>query len=295
MASTVSGIKSKESTVKRLAVALLFIVCLVLIGSWWTSVYESPANVFWGMLANNLEASGATIHATQSDNSASLDEYIQFKLGPSNLAQARVTINEGETSVKTQTISTASTDYTRYTNITINSRTGAYKNLLNIWANSAKGQTDPLNHLLGQTVLGVVPFANLPVATGQSLINQAQSTKVYIPDLNNVTRAKVAGQSVYVYKVAIQPKAYANFIEQVSYDEGLGYSHQLNPSAYSATATPLMVELSIKPASRQLLKIDYGNGHSEIVTAYGVQPAIVVPKHYIPISQLEARLAGIKP
>jgi hypothetical protein len=286
------GTSYDRRQLRRLAYSAAVIVVIVLIGLWWTNVYQSPSNVFWGLINNSLATTGATMHVQNSESGTKLNEYVQFELGAKNYIHSTVKLNEDGTEVNTETIGTPSTDFTRYTTISTKSAT-SYNSVVGVWAKStplAKGQVpDPIDHLFGQTVLGVVPYADLPASTRQSLVAQAQVTKVYTIDPASVTRTS----SAYTYTVKIAPKAYAAFLQQVTKDEGLGSSSEFNPNDYQANSQPLTVQLSVSPVSRQLLAVNYGSGHSETINGYGIQPNILVPSHTITTVELQNRLEAI--
>ncbi|HUC88224.1 MAG TPA: hypothetical protein VMR95_03685 [Candidatus Binatia bacterium] len=280
---------------RRVVAGILLVICVVLIEMWWNNLHNSPSNVFWGMIENNLNTTGATVQVNESSSSTSISEHVQFELGARNIAQATTSLNESQTTIKTETISTPTVDYTRYTDVGSKTSTQSDKNILNVWVRGStvpKSQMNPLDHLLGQAVLGVVPFANLTGGEKQSLVNQVKSTKVYTPDLSDVIKAQFNGQAVYVYKVEINPKTYAGFMQKLSQDEGMGSSSEFNPSSYSSSSQPINVVLSIMPSSRQLLLVNYGNGHTEAVSDYGAQPVISAPSHTISVSELASRLAA---
>jgi hypothetical protein len=289
--------KSNSSQVKRLLLVSTTIAVVVLIGIWWTNVYESPSNVFWGMLDNNLATSGATLNVRDYGNGASVSEYIQFEVGSKNLVQSTVALNEGNTLVKTQTIGTPNTDYTRYTSLGSKSTT-KFKNIIGVWAHSpagVKGQpVDALSHLFGQTILGVIPYANLPPNERYTLLSDATKNHVYTPDLSNVKHVTVGGKQAYLYTVLIAPRAFATFMQSVTRDVGLGSSVEFNPSNYQPNNHPLTIQVSIDPISRQLLAINYGNDHTETTSGYGIQPTITPPKSSIPTVELQNRLDAVE-
>jgi hypothetical protein len=288
---------SNKYQLKRLIVVVAVLAVVVLVGLWWAKVYESPSNVFWGMIENNLVTSGATTHVSESQSGSSFNEYTQFELGVHNIAYSTVTLNEDGAEVRTETIGTLSTDYTRYTALSSKSKSVAYNRVIDVWAvgaSTAKGQvTDPLYHLLGQSVLGVVPYANLIPDMRQSLVDEAKLLHVYSPDLAHVTHTRAYGHRVYVYTVDISPRAYAAFMQQVVRDEGLGSVSEFNPDSYQANSQPLVVQLSIDPISRELLAVNYGDGHIETISGYGLRPTITVPTHTISATELQTRLENL--
>jgi len=83
-------------------------------------------------------------------------------------------------------------------------------------------------------------------------------------------------------------------MQQVTHDIGLGSSAEFNPNNYSASSQPLTVQIIVDPVSRDLLAVNYGDGHTETMSGYGLKTDIAVPTHTISTTVLQNRLEAIK-
>jgi hypothetical protein len=295
-----STFDSEQRQLTRVYVVVAVILIGVGIGLFWTKVYESPKNVFWGMISGSLGTPGVSLQVLQSEGTTTLNESLTIGFGATKLAHGFTTLSQGSTVIKTETIGLPTTDYTRYLAVSTTKPAAkaraALNNVLGVWAKTPappKGETvDPLDYLFGQSTLGVVPFANISDSTRYQLVSQAQATDVYSVNWSQVKHEKVDGQAnAYVYSVSVAPQAYVSFMQAVSEAAGLGSPSQFNPKNYSASSVPIKVVLSVDPMTRALIAIDYGESRTEKVTNYGEQPQVSVPQKSISTTQLEERLA----
>ncbi len=275
---------------------LLLVVGLVWL--WWAQVYESPQNVFWGMFENSLATTGVTRHIVESVDNESLNEYVQLELGAHNLAHSISTLTEQNGSVTTETIGTPKADYTRYTNFKLPSAEPQVdlSSILNVWGESTitAANNDPIDHLFGQILLGIVPMANVSASERASLIHQMKSSDVFTTNFKKVQHSHADGRAVYVYQVKIQPFQYAQLMTNFAKLEGFSNVPELTPSKYKQD-TPLNIELSINPTSRQLVEISYlGTNHTETYSDYGLEPSISIPTKTITTTQLADRLQALQ-
>jgi hypothetical protein len=299
----VSTFNSEQQQLTRVFVAVAIILIGIGIGLFWTKVYESPKNVFWGMISGSLGTPGVSLQVVQSEGTTTLNESLTIGFGATKLAHGVTTLSQGSTVVKTETIGLPTTDYTRY--LAVSTTTPAAKaraalhNVLGVWAKSPalpKGQSlDTLDYLYGQSTLGVVPFANISDSTRHHLVSQAQTTGVYSVNWSQVKHEKVDGHAnAYVYSVSVAPRAYVSFMQAVSKAAGLGSPSQFNPKNYSARSVPIKVVFSVDPMTRALITIAFGESRTETVTNYGVQPQVSIPQKTISTTQLEERLVAAR-
>ncbi|MGH7196141.1 MAG: hypothetical protein ACREGA_05215 [Candidatus Saccharimonadales bacterium] len=278
--------------------AVLFIVFGLV---WWFTVYHNPQRTFWGMISSSLATSGVTRHIMESQKGQKLDEYIQLELGANNLARSYTTLTQNNNVVKTESIGATKTDYTRYLAFQSSAKNSQgqplnFSSVIGVWSQSpakVSGQTsDALQHLFGQTLLGVVPIANLTSAERGVLITKIRRNNVYVPDFSNVKTKTVASQRAYIYNVAVEPVAYAAISQQFARYEGFGKLSELEPSQYQGAA-PEQVKFAVGINSHQLLQISYGQNHSESYSGYGQQPKIAIPTKTISSNALKQRLAKL--
>lgn len=283
-------------------ITLIVIMVVVIIGwLWWTRVYENPQTVFWGMFNNSLTTTAVTRHVTENAGGQKLNETVTLELGKNNIAEANTILSEGTSVVSTETIGTPLVDYTRYTaaktkDLTATGKPINFSSIIGIWSKSPTGgiSTDPLDHLFGQTLLGIVPMGNLPHKERAELISQMKTKKVFTTNFSKVKHEQINGRSVDIFQVSVAPVAYAQLLSVFAKDEGYNNVPELTASNYQGDA-PLKVQFAINPASRQLVEISYlGSNHIEMYGDYGIEPVITIPKHTIPTSALEQKLLTIE-
>lgn len=281
---------------------LIIIAAIGIIGwLWWTRVYENPQTVFWGMFNNSLTTTAVTRRVTEDSGGQKLSETITLELGKSDIAESNTVLSEGNSVVSTETIGTPQVDYTRYTAAKTSEKTSSgktinFSSIIGIWSKSPTGgiSTDPLDHLFGQTLLGIVPTGSLPHNERVELINQMKTKKVFTTNFSKVEHGQVNNRSVDIYQVDVVPVAYAQLLTMFAKYEGYNNVPELVASNYQGDA-PLKVQFAINPASRQLVEISYlGSNHTEIYGDYGVEPVISIPKHTISTATLEKKLLSIE-
>jgi hypothetical protein len=284
---------------EQIRIIALLIVAVVFIGGWfwWSHIFESPKAVFWGMFNNSMATSAVTRLVTENAGGQDLKETITLELGQHNIARANALLSENNSVVSTETIGTPSVDYTRYTAVktATKSSTGEpfnFSGIVGVWSKSPTGglSADPLDHLFGQSLLGIVPMGDLPPSERAGLLNQIKADKVFTTDFSRLQHGQVGGRAVDVFQVTVAPVAYAKLLKQFAFDEGYKNVPELSAGNYRGDA-PLKVQFSINPVSRQLVEISYpGSNHTELYADYGVQPAITIPAHTISTAALEKRL-----
>jgi len=290
----------KNSTTAQ-RITLVAVLIFVVFGCvWYRSVYMSPRNVFWGMIDNNLATESVTRHVVRDQGGQTLDQYMQLQFGSSNSAHNLISVKQsgdtGENEVKSETIGTPKNDYSRYVTIKTPQKTAGGQpidtsKLVNVWAktdDSKAGQPSSAQYFQ-QSILGIVPYANLNYQQRYELVKLMQDKKAYDFSGEQPKSEKLNGRAVYVYAVSISPKAYIEMLQKFTKYMGLG-EMGLDPSQYEGAA-PLKVEMTVGKLSRQLLKIKYvDGGQEETYSAQGLEQAVGLPSKTIPISELQDRI-----
>ena len=285
----------------RLIILITIAAIVIISWLWWTRFYENPQSVYWGMFNNSLTTTAVTRRVTEDSGGQKLSETVVLELGKNNIAESNTVLSEGNSVVSTETIGTPQVDYTRYTAAKTSEKTSSgkpinFSSIIGIWSKSPTGgvSTDPLDHLFGQTLLGIVPMGNLPHKERVELINQMKTKKVFTTNFSKVEHGNVNSRSVDIFQVNVAPAAYAQLLTMFAKDEGYNNVPELAASNYQGDA-PLKVQFAINPASRQLVEISYlGSNHVEIYGDYGVEPVISIPKHTISTATLEQKLLTIE-
>src|SRR3990167_11352258 len=106
-------VRSVNKRLVFLGVALLLLAAFL----WWTKVFNSPQNVFWGMLDNSLSTSSITRYVSENAGDSSTERYMRLQTGSTNAAQSLELTKQGSTIVTKETIGTPTVDYVRYARI----------------------------------------------------------------------------------------------------------------------------------------------------------------------------------
>lgn len=297
-------VDDKVSISKRAATMWIFALAAVIFAIsgfvWWRSVYMSSTNVFWGMIENNLATSSITKNIVQKSEQQSLNQYLQVSFGQTNAAHGLISINQNQgdvkTSVKTETIGTTTTDYNRYLDI----NTGASKDgkkvdtstVEGVWAKADKSAGQDSAQYFRQSILGIVPTANLGYKDRQETIKLIKDKKVYDFSSGSIKSQKVDGKDAYVYEVSINATAYIEIMQKVTKLMGVG-DMGLDASQYAGSPA-VKAEFTIGKLSRQLMRVKYSStGQEETYNGQGIEVTINEPTKTISLSELQERIQKV--
>ena len=299
MAKSAHSAFVKKSPITWL-VAAAAVILIVSVWVWWNSVYMSPRRIFWGMMANNLATESVTRHIKQEGNGQTLDQYIQLQFGALNASRSLIVAKQpeqnGKSEVTSETIGTTKNDYSQYIDIKTSQRNAQGKpvdtsKVVRIWGKTDKPKAgqQALTQYFQQSVLGIVPFANLTSSERQKLLQLLQEKNVYDISRQQPKTNKLHGRAVYIYTVSINPKAYIEML--LAFTKALGIDiPNLDPSAYESSQ-PLKAKFTIDKLSRQLRKVSYSEGgQEEEFSAHGLEQPIALPTKTIPIGELQNRV-----
>lgn len=279
---------------------------LIFGGLWWTKVYESPYNVYWGMLANSLATTSVTKEVSQKTKNTSLQQHIAMRFGPDTLAYGRTTLaNEGST-VKTESVGTLAHDYVRYTDITSKSKESAKKiaaaQVLGKWAQASvtnDGDTSKAAPFLLQSMLGLtggnlIPIGNLSAEARAKLLKQLHDNAIFETSFEKVKRSTQNGRPVYTYDVSVEPVAYVGFEKAFANALGIKLLDSVDPNNYQGQQVA-KVQLTVDVRSHQLVTVTYpGTEHKETFTSYGVPVRMHEPKATISSKELQTLISKVQ-
>lgn len=294
---------TSQFTVARVITLISIIILAASAAAWWRLVYSSPTNVFDRMLANSLSTSSVTKTSNQSDDSQKLTQTAVLTTQPKQIVRSTSILGQvadPDTRVTTESIGTPKADFVRYTDLKTSQKNPDgnpfdFSSVIGVWGRTE--QSDPENssaQLFNQTVLGVVPSANLPLPLRRSLLEQIKNDGVYKIDTASVDRQLVGGRPVYSYKVTVLPVAYVTMLKTFARDLGLTQLEQVDPSQYK-NSEPLKFTFDIDVWSGQLIKVAYdGSQRTEIYSAHGARVQSAVPTSFIGVDELQSRLQLIR-
>ena len=266
-------------------------------------VYSSPTNVFNRMLANSLASPAVSKVVKQNDDSQNLNQKSALVTEPEQIVHAISVLgqtSDADTSITTESIGTPSVDYVRYTDIQTsqkNSTGGAFdfSSVTGIWGKAA--DSDPNSggaQLFNQTVLGVVPVANVRQPLRKALLDQIKTDGVYKVDAGSVKRQILNGRPVYTYQVEIVPVAYVTMLKNFARAIGLTQLEQVDPTQYKGSP-PLKFTFDVDVWSGQLIKVSYdGSDRTESYSGYGARTQVDIPTEHIGVDELQMRLQLIR-
>lgn len=293
--------KTNNRSLSRLIVFLGVFIMIVSVWLWWTKVHNSPNNVFWGMISNNLATPGITRHVVQKSSADSLDQYIQLEFGSVNAVHTRATLTQtdssGKTVVKSETIGTPTTDFNRYLKIETPQKNKQNKpidtsNVIDVWAKTDQSKNLAPTSNFSQSVFTIVPYGNLGYDARNSLVDYIKDNDVY--DMSKPAQSiQHNGRSAYIYYIDVDPVAYIKSLEKYAKAMGLG-NVGLDADMY-ANSPALKVELTVDKLSRQLTKIYYPDSQQEeTFMSQGLQPQTILPDKTVTVEELQKRIQSIQ-
>ncbi|HTE22870.1 MAG TPA: hypothetical protein VK674_07600 [Candidatus Limnocylindria bacterium] len=287
-------------------VAFVVVAAAVVFGlsgwAWWHNVRSDPQRTLYGAIENSLRTRSVTRQVVQKSGAQTLEQGIGLSLSPVAQAHGFTTMQQnGEVNatVKTEVISSASGEYTRYSAINTDQKSAKgkvmnFSAVLNIWGKSSSDQTGQPGELYGESLLGVVPSANLSATNRQAVMQTVRDNNVYDFDEKSVERKLVDGRPTYVYNVTVQPVAYIKLLKQFGGLVGFKQLEALNPEQYK-DAQALTFKLTVDVWGQKLTGIEYAGGvRTEHMGSYGVHKAVKPPQDSIPAEELQAKLQQVQ-
>jgi hypothetical protein len=124
-------------------------------------------------------------------------------------------------------------------------------------------------------------------------VREIHNDNLYDTSFQSVKKQHRDGRLQYVYSVKLQPILYLRLMKNYAKTMGLHELDDVDPNAYSG-AKPLTVQWTVDAHARQLVGVDYGNGHQEKYAGYGLSIQTAVPAHPISATELQKRLTNVQ-
>ncbi|HUS26289.1 MAG TPA: hypothetical protein VMY99_03010 [Nevskiaceae bacterium] len=280
------------------ALALVIAVWLL----WFNRVDTNAERVFWGVVQNSLSSQSVTVQAHQQSKQGNMDQYIQLGFGPDKVAHSLTNLTQGTAMVKTENISTPKGDYTRYLTLQAAQKGKDGKpvdtsKIVGVWANTT-AQSDSKDkqvpQLFSQVLLQLsMPVGNLPVAQRNDLLHEMRTGQVYTTSFTKLKRQHKDGRLQYIYDVQLQPILYVRLMKDYAKAMGLHSLDAVDPNKYSGSR-PVTVHWTVDVHARQLVGVDYGNGHQETYSGWGLAMHTPTPAKTISAAELQKRLSVLQ-
>lgn len=289
---------------KRQTYILAGILVLVSIGYgvFYRVNHPDSQVVFWDMMSNNLSTPGVTRVVAQSGNGLSVSQYTQLSFGATPTVQSLTVFKQRGGSIVTQQISNRGNDFVRYKKIVTNQKTAAGKpvdvsSVVGKWARLTKDDalsSAVTSGLFDQSLLGIVPVANLQPEKRNELLTYMRQNDVFTFDAAKVKVTTVDGRRTYEYPVRIQPATYIALMQQFGKLVGATQYAGMDPAAY-AGATAQTAVFSVDVASHQLSQINQSSsGHSEQYKGFGIISDVTLPKAELTTVELQKRITQLR-
>ena len=295
----------KSDGLSRL-IPLMLVAAIAMFGlsgwAWWHNIRSNPDRTLMSAVENSLRTASSTRQVKQSNGAQSMEQGVELSLSPSAVAHGFTTIKQesvSNTTISTEAISTPTVEFVRYTDIVTDQKNSKGKSLdfsklLNIWGKTSAEQTGDLGALYGESVLGVVPVANLNVDDRQTLMSVVRNEKVYEFDEAKIERKIVNGRPTYIYPVSVKPTGYIKLLKEFGKIMNMKQLESIDPAQY-ADAQPMVFNLTVDVWSQRLTGITYeGDTRTETLGSYGIRRNVKLPSKSIPVAELEAKLQAVQ-
>lgn len=301
---------SKATSIKRFfykkqTISVLIFVMIVVgvagfvySGSYWyKNSFLKPENIFYGALNNSLSAGSYLRNVDQSSaNKTDLqNDYLQFSPSPlihSNSYVEQLDQNRQKSFVTTENYGTKSSDYIRYTEISIPKTNGDstdYSKLTNVWAKRGDDKNSGEAQTLSQAALTFIPFGSFSADQRGQFINKMKQDKTY--KLNEYKITYENGRPIYTGTVAINPKKLVSFMRDYAKMTGIGDPSQMDPDQYK-DQNNFVIQVKIDALSRRLVRIDYPDGQRiETYASIGIKKPSELPAKTISLQELQSRIS----
>ena len=284
--------------------ALIFVMILgglagfVYSGSYWYKhTFLKPENIFYGTINNSL-ATGSYLRNVDQTTPGKTDlqnDILQFTPTPiihSNSYVEQLDQNRQKSFVKTETYGTKTSDYIRYTEISIpksSSDKTDYRKLEGTWAKRGDDKDASEAQTLSQSAFTFMPFGSFSPDQRAKFISYMKANNTYLLKEYKITYEN--GRPYYNGQVAVNPKKLVTFMRDYSKMTGIGDASQMDPEQYK-DQNNFIIQVKIDVLSRRLVKIDYSDGaRTETYVSYGIKKSMEIPSKTISLQELQSRIS----
>ncbi len=269
---------------------------------WWFGVRDNPVRAFNDMLSNNLSTPGVTRVVKQGNSQLQVAQYTQLQLGAQPAAHALTVFKQGGGLIATEEISDRTTDLVRYQKIvaTTKGKDGKPLDVSSVvgkWAKLSGDDTlssSVTSGLFDQTLMGVIPIANLQPDARQNLLAYMHSSGVFTYDASKVQTVQSGGRKAYKYAVSIKPAAYIKTMQEFGKLVGVHQYDDVEANDYASVAS-IPVTIVVDARSHQLAELDQqSSGRNETYQGFGLMTQTALPKATLTAKQLTELLGKLQ-
>ncbi len=283
-------------------VIVLSVAVVALAGAWWFASYNTPMRAFNDMLSTNLATPSVTRVVQQGNDQLKVAQYTQLQMGAQPVAHALTIFSQNGGVIATEEISNRTSDFVRYQKIVATAKSAEGKaidtsSVVGKWAkleaNSSLGTT-VTSGLFDQTLVGVVPIANLSVDRREALLKFMDDNDVFSYDPAKVQTVTVDGRKAYSYAVSISPAPYVKMMQNFSKLVGVHSYDDLNANDYIGAAK-VSVTMAVDARSHTLTQLTQTSaGRTESYRAFGLMANSPLPTATLTTQQLTDLLGKLQ-
>jgi len=282
-------------------VVLMILFLVLCAGAYGLNIktQQTPEKVFWDALGNNLVLDGVTCTSDEDVNKQHRETAVSLDLASKANTHGFITLTANGSRVVTETLTTKTDEYVRYTAISSgnlgDAKAKEYAKAVNVWARQANGASGGQS-VFEQLSLGgcVVPFAHLTTGPRDTLVNELKEAKVFETDLSKSSWHFRVGEPYREYEVTVQPVPYITFVKNVAKAYGLTSLDTTSVESYSGR-TPEKVVIRIGASSHRIEQIvDKTTKITFTITDFDKIPEIKPPAKTIPTAELQKRLEAVQ-
>jgi len=286
----------------RQVILLIGIVIVILIAAYLKYVYFNPTNVFKRMINNTLQTSSYTKTISTIANYQKSQQIVTVETGSTNRVLDSQTLSlpySNKSAISILSIGTPSTDYSKYTRINTGAKNSSghvinFTPAVGLWGANVVGIGSTSNGVLfNNSVLDIVPIANVSEEQKQILTKYLNSNKVY--DFSNKVKSQsINGRPKLTYDVKINLTNLTSYLHLFAKAVGIKLPSDKSEVANIPTTGTAELQFVVDQISSQLYAIKFPNTpESYIYSSFGVQPRIDTPKKFISLNKLEQYIQSL--
>ncbi|MDQ3093866.1 MAG: hypothetical protein M3Q70_01665 [bacterium] len=295
-------LRTRRKTIFTVLVGLALIMWAVGGTLWYSNLYMNKERRFWAAIGNGLRTNSVVKEQIQDSPNGETTQLSRMSFG-SNLYSAGKTKIYNRTStttnstVITETLSTADKSYVRYNSIDTNEKREdgsdfKFDDVLGKWAvRSDEASTrEQMKQQLAENFIQLVPFSQLSEKQASEFVAKLQATNAYTVDYNTV--AEDSENKLTVYDVTVNAKPYVVALSDLFKQMGFGEVSALDASQYDDTST-IKIKVAID-GTNLVRKVAFSNEDFETYRDYGAVIAANIPQDPLSFTDLQTRLQNAR-
>ncbi len=289
--------------VMRITLFIFIALIVIFVYLVFNSYSNNPTRVFNRMLENTLSTATYTKTITSQQGSEGITEVVNVSTGAINRVvekQSLIVSGSKLGGVKILNFGTPSTDYSKYTLIDTDAKNKSgkiinFSPIVNVWGGSSPGGPSYNGgQLFSQSVLDIVPIANINPQLKKQFLNYLHTKNVYSYS-GKVNAQSINGRSVFVYHVNINV-FYLHYYQYLfSHGIGLTTGKISSIGKVPSKQSTQQAIFYIDKTSGQLSQVTFKNSNQKYVySSYGATPpTIPTPTKYLPMATLENQINSL--